>query len=341
MVATIGSVLPSACDRWFLEEGEDGTRSTWPPAHRGDARHVGRVGSCSGRWFDLRKSHGCIGRGSARCHRHRHRAQGQQPLVQRTTESGAYQFPTVPVGTYSVTFEMSGFKKSVRNDIIITIGFNAGIDQKLEIGAMTEEVTVSGESPVVDLKKTTTGGVFDADVLEKIPTARDPWQIVNMAAGVQLSGYNVGGSASGGQQTISIGARHHGERELERGRRVDHRPVVQLLRDLLQLRFVRPDPGDDRWRRRVGPDERRQHQPDHEERQQRVQGIGNGTFENDKMQSDNVTEELFNDGATGSCRATRSSASACDRSKSAGRSSRTASGGGWQRRPPGHQHRRH
>src|SRR5829696_6755368 len=125
----------------------------------------------------------------------------QQPLVQQTAESGAYQFPTVPVGTYTVAFEMTGFKKGVRNDVIITVGFNAAIDQKLEIGAMTEEVTVSGESPVIDLKKTTTGGVFDADILDKIPTARDPQQIVNMAAGVQLNGDNVGGSASGQQLT--------------------------------------------------------------------------------------------------------------------------------------------
>jgi len=43
-----------------------------------------------------------------------------------------------------------------------------------------------------------------ADILEKIPTARDPWQIVNMTPGVQLSGYNVGGSQSGQQLTPSV-----------------------------------------------------------------------------------------------------------------------------------------
>src|SRR5687767_1983579 len=81
----------------------------------------------------------------------------QQPLVAQTGASGAYQFPTVPIGTYSVSFEMQGFKKATRTEVIITAGFNAGIDQKLEIGQMTEEITVSGESPIVDLKKTTTG----------------------------------------------------------------------------------------------------------------------------------------------------------------------------------------
>ena len=70
---------------------------------------------------------------------------------------------------------------------------------------MTEEVTVSAASPVVDTKKTTTGATFTADVLEKIPTARDPWQIINMTPGVQ-AGLNVGGSSSGQQVGLSARA---------------------------------------------------------------------------------------------------------------------------------------
>src|SRR5918993_1671932 len=66
----------------------------------------------------------------------------QQPLVASSAASGAYEFPRVPVGTYSVAFEMQGFKRAVRADVIITTGFNAGIDQKLEIGQLSEEVTV-------------------------------------------------------------------------------------------------------------------------------------------------------------------------------------------------------
>ena len=104
----------------------------------------------------------------------------QQPLVAVTGASGAYQFPNVPIGTYSVTFELEGFKKSVRPNIVITSGFQAPVDQKLEVGNKTEEVTVSAAPPVVDTKKTTTGGTFTRDILENIPTARDPWQVINM-----------------------------------------------------------------------------------------------------------------------------------------------------------------
>src|SRR6478609_2446793 len=62
----------------------------------------------------------------------------QQPLVTTTQDSGAYQFPSVPIGTYTVTFELSSFKKANRSGVQVTNGFNAQIDQKLEIGAMTE-----------------------------------------------------------------------------------------------------------------------------------------------------------------------------------------------------------
>src|SRR3954467_7244392 len=125
----------------------------------------------------------------------------QQPLTAVTSENGTYQFPSVPIGTYTVGFELASFKKALRPNVVISTGFNAGVDQKMEIGNMTEEVTISAASPVVDTKKTTTGATFTAEILEKIPTARDVQQILNMTPGVQLSGYNVGGSASGQQLT--------------------------------------------------------------------------------------------------------------------------------------------
>ena len=131
----------------------------------------------------------------------------QQPLSAVTSENGTYQFPSVPIGTFSVTFELASFKKAVRPNIVISTGFNAGVDQKMEIGNMTEEVTISAASPVVDTKKTTTGAVFTADILEKIPTARDPWQILNMTPGVQ-AGLNVGGSSSG--QQVGLNSRGTG-----------------------------------------------------------------------------------------------------------------------------------
>src|SRR5690242_16232562 len=53
----------------------------------------------------------------------------QQPLVATTSENGTYQFPSVPIGTFTVTFELASFKKAVRPNIVINTGFNAGVDQ--------------------------------------------------------------------------------------------------------------------------------------------------------------------------------------------------------------------
>lgn len=128
----------------------------------------------------------------------------QAPLVAVTSENGTYQFPSVPIGTFTVTFELASFKKAQRPNVVISTGFNAGVDQKLEIGSMSEEVTISAASPVVDTKKTATGATFSADILENIPTARDPWQVINMTPGVQ-AGLNVGGSSSG--QQVGLAAR--------------------------------------------------------------------------------------------------------------------------------------
>ena len=127
----------------------------------------------------------------------------QAPVSSVTGTLGTYTIPRVPIGTYTVTFEMNGFRKAVREGVVITSGFDAQVDIKMEIGKHEEVVTVISESPLVDTKKTTTGGDFTTDQLLKVPTARDPWQVINMATGIQLSGINVGGSASGQQLGIS------------------------------------------------------------------------------------------------------------------------------------------
>ena len=123
-----------------------------------------------------------------------------QPLVAVTTETGAYRFPRIPIGTYTVSFEIAGFKKFVRSDVIIQAGFNAEINARLEISTVQETVTVTGASPVVDTQSTTLSASFTKDALEKIPNARDPWVIIEQTPGMIMSGANVGGNLSG-QQT--------------------------------------------------------------------------------------------------------------------------------------------
>lgn len=119
-----------------------------------------------------------------------------------TVETGAYRFPNIPIGVYTVTFELTGFQRLVREGIQITTGFNAEINAGLRVSSVQETVTVTGESPVVDTKSTTTGATFTRDLLEGIPTARDPWVVMQQTPGVLMSDENVGGNKSGQQSTF-------------------------------------------------------------------------------------------------------------------------------------------
>jgi carboxypeptidase family protein len=116
---------------------------------------------------------------------------------------GGYRFPNLPVGAYSVTFELAGFKKTVRTDVVIETGFNAEINAKLEISSVEETVTVSGVSPVVDTKSATLGTNFNKALLDAIPSARDPWVILEQTPGMVMDRENVGGNQSGQQSSFS------------------------------------------------------------------------------------------------------------------------------------------
>jgi hypothetical protein len=122
-----------------------------------------------------------------------------QPLVSTTTATGSYQFPRLPVGTYNVTFELTGFRKVVREGVRVSIGAALQIDQQLEISTVEETVTVTGETPVVDTKTTTAKTTFDLETLQNIPSARDPWVMLERVPNITMDRINVGGSQSGQQ----------------------------------------------------------------------------------------------------------------------------------------------
>ena len=127
-----------------------------------------------------------------------------RPQIVVTTASGAYRIPNVPIGLYRVTFELAGFKTRVHEKIRIEAGFNAEISPRLEISTVEETVTVSGESPVVDTKEVRTGQNFTREMLESIPSARDPWVILEQTPGILMDRQNVGGNESGQQSSFTV-----------------------------------------------------------------------------------------------------------------------------------------
>jgi hypothetical protein len=122
-----------------------------------------------------------------------------QPRVVTTSETGTYRVPELPIGTYSVTFDLPGFRSIQRADIRITIGFSAQINAEMELSAVQETVTVTGESPLIDTKATGTKSTFDLETLQNIPSARDPWVMLERSPGITMDRVNVGGNQSGQQ----------------------------------------------------------------------------------------------------------------------------------------------
>ena len=75
-----------------------------------------------------------------------------QPQVAATSSTGTYRFPGVPIGTYTVKFELPGFSTIARPGVTVTIGQNAQINGTLEVSSQQEVIEVTAEAPLIDLR---------------------------------------------------------------------------------------------------------------------------------------------------------------------------------------------
>jgi carboxypeptidase family protein/TonB-dependent receptor-like protein len=123
--------------------------------------------------------------------------------IQSTDTTGTYRFDRLPPGAYAVKFELQGFKGATYDDIRVNAAFVATVNAKLEVGSISESVTVTGESPTVDTKSNLQQTVMNQEILEGIPTGRDPWSLAKLIPGVQVATYDVGGTQSMQQSSMS------------------------------------------------------------------------------------------------------------------------------------------
>jgi len=123
--------------------------------------------------------------------------------TQVTDATGSYRFDRLSPGAYVVKFELQGFRSVTREDIRINATFVATVSVKLEVGSVSETITVTGESPTVDTKSNVQQTVLTQEVLEGVPSGRDPWSVAKLVAGVAVSTYDVGGTQSYQQSSFS------------------------------------------------------------------------------------------------------------------------------------------
>jgi hypothetical protein len=83
-----------------------------------------------------------------------------------TAGTGQYRIVELPPGAYTVTFSLQGFNVVKREGVVLTGSLTAAIDIELRVGSLEETVTVTGESPIVDVQSARRQQVIDGDVLQ-------------------------------------------------------------------------------------------------------------------------------------------------------------------------------
>jgi hypothetical protein len=106
-----------------------------------------------------------------------------------TNGVGEYSFPAVDPGNYTVKATVQGYKTFERKGVRMGTQEAIGLDIALEVGALEETITVTGESPLIDTMNASTGDVIDTKTLESIPTpGRSVFLMANLTPTVQTSG---------------------------------------------------------------------------------------------------------------------------------------------------------
>jgi Carboxypeptidase regulatory-like domain len=107
------------------------------------------------------------------------------PQVRVTEADGTFRFTVLPPGTYAVTFELAGFQKVERPGIVVQPDRTATLDTVLRTATVAEEVTVTGTTPLVDVRNTQIATTVDQAMIQEVPVARRFTDLVNVMPGVQ------------------------------------------------------------------------------------------------------------------------------------------------------------
>ena len=117
--------------------------------------------------------------------------------------NGSYRITDLRPGVYTVTFTLTGFSIYRRDGLELPSDFTATLNAELKVGALEETITVTGESPIVDVSSTSRVQVLSRDVLDAIPSGRTIYAMSQLVTGVALNTPDVGGSRAMQQAYMS------------------------------------------------------------------------------------------------------------------------------------------
>ncbi len=124
-----------------------------------------------------------------------------QKQTSTTNENGVYNFNALPPSWYSVTAEKTGFKKKILDNVGVIAEQANALDIQLDVGQITESITVSGDStPLIDTETSNLSGTVKSDDIQKLPSfGRDAFQLLQLAPGAFGDGAQ---GAGGGTQNL-------------------------------------------------------------------------------------------------------------------------------------------
>ncbi len=103
-----------------------------------------------------------------------------------TSGNGDYGFPQVPVGTYTISFDLTGFKTNVRKEVHVELNQVVTLNAVLQVGEAKETMEVTSEAPEVDTTSTQLGAIMDSRQVSQLPlNSRDTYQLLQLQPGVQ------------------------------------------------------------------------------------------------------------------------------------------------------------
>ncbi|MFB0564712.1 MAG: TonB-dependent receptor domain-containing protein [Candidatus Aminicenantaceae bacterium] len=124
-----------------------------------------------------------------------------------TDTDGVYRLFALTPGIYRITFTLMGFKTVIRDGIVVQIEQSVKLDIQMQMGELEEEVTVVGQTPLIDVKSTAKGMTMTKEMFEVLPRGRDFDTLVTAVPGVAneplLAGISVDG-ASGAENMYYI-----------------------------------------------------------------------------------------------------------------------------------------
>jgi len=127
---------------------------------------------------------------------------GTRTAVANTT--GSYQFSQLAPGVYSVVFQLAGFNTLRMEEIDVRVAFVSTVNGRMQVAGVEETVTVTGESPVVDVKSSVTATNIDKELFENVPSGNNPFVMAGMVPGMVTGRLDVGGNEGAQQYNLEM-----------------------------------------------------------------------------------------------------------------------------------------